>query len=167
MCSQAEQRPSQETQVAAPNIKCPYPCMQIFFFHLFFDFFFFEAESLRWPLIFVNPSTWVRKQGYQDFKAIVSCRMSFGTTQGCMRPCLNRTQYDRSGELSPWFRAGMAHAGDPSHPSLVGSIHVGWLITASNSRSKRPAIMAGNTAPGASRILGSQTCTNADFLCRL
>lgn len=67
----------------------------------------------------------MRKQEHQDFKAIVSCRVSFGTTHGSMRPCLNRTQYDRSGELSPWFRTGMAWAGDPSYPSWVASIHIG------------------------------------------
>lgn len=40
-------------------------------------------------------------------------------------------------------------------------------LPASTLVAKSPAIMAGHTAPGASRILGSQTCTNLGFLCGL
>ena len=72
--------------------------------------------------------------------------------------------------VSPWRRADIAHPEDPSHPSLIPSTQIGWLLTAHNCSSKGPDPMAVHPAPprhppmSASPLQGLQACTTTHRL---
>lgn len=82
MCNQAEQRPSQETQVGIPKCQVSsIPADEIRF--VWFCFFFILCFMIfdvwnKVRLSFCNPSTWVKRLEDLDFKASFSFTVNLG-----------------------------------------------------------------------------------------